>query len=156
VCVWVGVCGCVRVCVGVCGFVCVCVCVGVCEVSVRGERNCWCTWRLNHRTKGVINFISFPNTNALLHAARTEREDEKCTTLVGKTEEKKLLDRSRHRLEDNNKVDTEEIRCGILDLIQTGSGQKPVTCFCENSNELSGLMTARNFLKEEATSRLAK
>jgi hypothetical protein len=128
----------------------------VCEVSVRGERNCWYTWRLNHPTKGVINYIFFPITNALIYTARTEREYEKCTTLVGKPEEKKLLDKSRHRLKDNNKLDTEEIRYGGLDLIQTGSGLKPVACFCELSNEPTGPMKERNFLKKEATSCLAK
>jgi hypothetical protein len=38
--------------------------------------------------------------------------------LVGKTEGKKPLGRHRHRLEDNIKIDLQEIRCGGMDWIE--------------------------------------
>ena len=40
-----------------------------------------------------MNFISFPNTNTntQLHTANTEREDETCTTLVGKLKRRNYL-----------------------------------------------------------------
>ena len=41
--------------------------------------------------------------------------------LVGKSEGKRLLGRTRHRLEDNIKTDLQEVGCG-LGLDRTGSG----------------------------------
>jgi len=40
--------------------------------------------------------------------------------LVGKTEGKRLLGRPRHRWDDNNKMDLQEVGCGGMDWIELG------------------------------------
>jgi hypothetical protein len=37
--------------------------------------------------------------------------------LVGKSEVKKPMGRPRHRWEDNNRMDLQEVRCGCMDFI---------------------------------------
>jgi hypothetical protein len=43
--------------------------------------------------------------------------------LVGKPEGKRPLGRSRHRWEDNNKVDLQEVGCGGMDWIDLTQGR---------------------------------
>jgi hypothetical protein len=50
-----------------------------------------------------------------------ERRDV-CRVLVGKTEEKRLLERPRGRWEDNIKMDFQEVGCVGMDWIETGGG----------------------------------
>jgi hypothetical protein len=38
--------------------------------------------------------------------------------LVGKPEEKRPLERPRRRWEDNNKMDIQEVGCGVIDWIE--------------------------------------
>ena len=48
-----------------------------------------------------------------------------CRVLVGKPEGKRPLGRPRHRLEDNIKMDLQEVRCGgkdWIDLVQDRNG----------------------------------
>ena len=40
--------------------------------------------------------------------------------LVGKPEGKRPLGRPRHRLEDNTKMDLQELGCGVMDWILSG------------------------------------
>jgi hypothetical protein len=57
--------------------------------------------------------------------------------LVGKAEGKRQLERPRRRWEDGIKMDLTENGwgCGVD---SPGSGQGPVTCFCECGDEPSG------------------
>jgi hypothetical protein len=54
--------------------------------------------------------------------------------LVGRPEGKRPLGRRRRRWVDNSKTDLREIgwRCGVG---SSGSGQRPVTCYCGHGNE---------------------
>ena len=45
--------------------------------------------------------------------------------LVGKPEEKRPLGRSRHRWEDNIKMDLQEVRCGVVDWIELAHDREP-------------------------------
>ena len=61
------------------------------------------------------------------HAARMEKSRGIYNDLVGKPEGKRPLGRSRHRWEDNIKMDLQEVECGGMDWmiwlrIGTGSG----------------------------------
>jgi hypothetical protein len=66
--------------------------------------------------------------------------------LFGKPERKRPLRRPRHRWEDNIRMDLMEIgweRCG---LDSSGSGQEPMACCFEHSNEHLGSMNGGKFL----------
>jgi hypothetical protein len=65
--------------------------------------------------------------------------------LVGKPEGKRPLGRPRHRLEDNIRMDLQEVRWGSwtgLIWLRIGTGDRPSKC----SNELSWSLKWREFL----------
>jgi len=66
--------------------------------------------------------------------------------LVGKPEGKRPLGRPRRRLEDNIKLDLQEVGCGGEGLDRAGSGQGQVAATCEGCNELSGSIKCGEFL----------
>jgi hypothetical protein len=43
-----------------------------------------------------------------------------CRVFMGKPEGKRLLGRSRHRWEDNIRMDLQEVGCGVVDWIGLG------------------------------------
>jgi hypothetical protein len=54
--------------------------------------------------------------------------------LIRRPERKITLATSRHRWEDNIKMDLKEIRIESANWIMGGSGQNPVASFCEYGN----------------------
>jgi hypothetical protein len=51
------------------------------------------------------------------HVAPVEEERGVYRVLVGKPEEKRLMERPRHRWEDNIRMDLQEVGCGGMDCI---------------------------------------
>jgi hypothetical protein len=74
--------------------------------------------------------------------------------LVGKPERKRPLGRSRHRWEDNIKMDLQKWDVGVWTdgLDRSGSGYGQVAGTCECGNELSGSTKCREFLDQLRTS----
>jgi hypothetical protein len=52
------------------------------------------------------------------HVARTGRGEARIGFLVGKPEVKRPMGRPRHRWDDNNKMDIQEVGCGDVDWIE--------------------------------------
>jgi len=69
-----------------------------------------------------------------------------CRVLVGKCEGKRPLGRSRHRWEENIKMDLQEVGCGGLDWIDLAQDRDRVAGTCEGSNEPSGSINCGEFL----------
>jgi hypothetical protein len=65
--------------------------------------------------------------------------------LMGKSEGKRPLGKSRRRWEDSIKMDNEEVGWGN-GLVRSGSGQGQVASTCEGGNEPSGSIKFGEFL----------
>ena len=65
--------------------------------------------------------------------------------LVGKPEGKRPLGRTRHRWEDNIKMDLQEVGCEGMDWIKLAQ-DRDVMATCECSNEPSGSIKCGEFL----------
>jgi hypothetical protein len=64
-------------------------------------------------------------------------------TVVGEPDRKRTVGRSRHRWEDNIKMDLKEIECKNVDWIHL----KQVAGFCEHHNELLNSIKCWEFLE---------
>jgi hypothetical protein len=71
------------------------------------------------------------------HVARMMEGRGVYRVLVGRPERKRALGKHRRRWEDNIKLDLREIGIDGDELDSAGSGQGPVTGFCEHGNEPS-------------------
>jgi hypothetical protein len=73
-------------------------------------------------------------------ACRTHGRPEKCIRIyVGESEENGPLGRTRHRWEDNIKINRNEVGSEVVDKIHI-SGYEPVASCCEHGKEPSGFM----------------
>jgi hypothetical protein len=66
--------------------------------------------------------------------------------LVGKPEEKRTLERPRHRWEDNIKMDLREVGCGTMDWIEVGQERDRWWALVGAVMKLRVPYDARNFL----------
>jgi hypothetical protein len=67
--------------------------------------------------------------------------------LVGEPEGKRPLERPRHRWEDDNRMDLQEVGCGgWTGLDWAGLGYRQVVSNCECGNEPLGSLKRREFL----------
>jgi len=65
---------------------------------------------------------------------------------VGKSERRRSLGRTRHRWEDNIRIDVREIGWECVDWIYLAQDKGPVAGCCEHGNEPSGSIKGREFL----------
>jgi hypothetical protein len=80
------------------------------------------------------------------HVARMGEDRRVHRVLVWKPEGKRPLGRTRHRWEDNIKMDLQEVGGGRGELDGGGSGQGRVAGTCEYGKEPSGSIKWREFL----------
>jgi hypothetical protein len=79
------------------------------------------------------------------HVAHIGEERGVHRVLVGKPEGKRPLGRPRRTLEDNIKMDVQEVGCGVLDWIGLAQNRQ-VAGTCECGNEPSGSIKCEEFL----------
>jgi len=65
---------------------------------------------------------------------------------VGKTEGERPVGRSSRRLEDNIKMDLQELGCGGVDWIDLAQDKNRYRAFVNSVMDIRGLKYARNFL----------
>jgi len=79
------------------------------------------------------------------HVAHMRKRRGTYRVLVGKSEGKSPLGRSRHRWEDDSKMDIQEVGWGC-GLDRAGSGLGQVAGTCDSGNEPSGSIKCGDFL----------
>jgi len=96
-------------------------------LDLRGTRRQWGAWRLHNGEPDDV----YPSPNVFWvtkygrmrwagHVARTREGRGECRTLVGRSEGKRPFERPRRRLDNNIKVNLQEVRWGGMDWLDLG------------------------------------